>query len=134
MKCVALLVMASLILGAAFNAEAQTWVQLSGGAFAVTPDDLNRVQGTLESQVTAAAKARGLKLPPWRNFLLQYQPMYIKGLRVVEIEGSCQREPRIDIHKEFVADQISDGGTCYFVVLYVVDSHHYSNVAFHGYA
>ena len=52
---------------------------------------------------------------------------------MIEIQGSCQREPDIDIRKEFVGDQVDDGGTCFFMVLYVVDSDHYSNVVFHGY-
>lgn len=125
-----LLVMASFTLG---TAEAQTWVQLTGDAFVITPDQLNRMQGTLESRVRVAARAQGRKLPEWRQFLLQYRSEYIKGLRVIEVQGSCQPEPDIDIRKEFVGDQIDDGGTCYFMVLYVVDSHHYSNVVFHGY-
>jgi hypothetical protein len=36
--------------------------------------------------------------------------------------------------REFVDENVMDGGTCYFRVLYVVDSDHYSNVTFHGYA
>lgn len=134
MKYPVLLVMSSIVLGTAFDAKSQTWVQMTGGAFVITPDELDPIQGSLESRVTAAAKAQGLKLPEWRRFLLQYQPRYIKGLRVIEIQGSCRREPDIDIRKEFVGDQIADGGTCYFMVVYVVGSHHYSNVVFHGYA
>lgn len=131
MKYAVLLAMASFFLG---TAEAQTWVQLTGSAFVVTRDQLHLIQGTLESRVSAAARARGLKLPEWRQFLVQYRAEHIKGLRVIEVQGSCHREPGIDIRKEFVGDQVDDGGTCYFMVLYVVESHHYSNVVFHGYA
>lgn len=134
MKYAVFLVVALFVLGTSFAAQAQTWMQLSGGAFVITPDQLDRVQRTLASRVSAAAKARGLKLPSWQEFLLQYRSRYIKGLRVIEVQGSCQREPDIDIRKEFIGDQVDDGGTCYFMVLYVVDSHHYSNVVFHGYA
>lgn len=134
MRYAVLLVVASMILGTAFAAEAQVWVQVTGGAFVITPAELNRVQGSLKSRVTAAAKAQRLKLPPWRQFLLQYRSTYIKGLRVIEIQGSCQRKPHIDIRKEFVGDNITDGGTCFFTVIYVVNSAHYSTVAFHGHA
>jgi hypothetical protein len=107
---------------------------VDGGGFVVSRQVLSHIKATLASQITAAAKAQGQTLPPWQQFLVQFRATEVKGLRAVEIHGSCQAMPNVDTRKDFVDEQITDGGTCYFLVLYVLDSGRYSNVVFHGYA
>ena len=134
MRYTVLLALASILLEAPLHAESESWVQVAGGAFVIHPKELERIHASLQSQVTEAAKVQGTTLPPWRKYLLQYRGEYVKGKRAIEIHGSCERESHVDIRRVFVGDEISDGGTCYFTVFYLVDSGRYSNVAFHGYA
>ena len=133
-KSVVLSVLVVFLCGAPPCAEAESWVEVRGGHFAVPTDALGRIRATIESQVMAAAKARGHDMPPWREYLIQYRATEVHGHRAVEIHGSCHFDRGTDLGKEFYDEQVMDGGACFFYVFYQLDSGRYSNVAFHGYA
>lgn len=122
-----------LLLAASLGTRAETWVPVRGGSYALPSDVLAHIRSTLTAQVTAAATAQRQPLPPWSQFLLQYRTKRLDGRRVVEIHGACAVHSGQDIHTEFVDEGIADGGPCYFMVLYLLDSRQYSNVVFHGY-
>ena len=135
MKPVIVSVLAALLSGASFSVEAESWVEVRGGHFAIPSDALGRIHATIESQVKAAAKAQGREMPPpWREYLIQYRAIQVHGHRAIEIHGSCRFARSSDLGKEFYDEHVADGGTCFFYVLYVLDSGLYSNVSFHGYA
>ena len=57
----------------------------------------------------------------------------MQGHRVVDVHGSCEYDPHIDLKGRFYDEGVSDGGTCYFEVMYLPESGKYSNVVFHGF-
>jgi hypothetical protein len=134
MKAAVLLMLTVLLCAASVNAEAESWVEVLGGHFAVPTDTLGRIQATIESQVTAAAKAQRQDMPPWGEYLIQYRATEVHGRRAVEIHGSCHFDDGPDLRREFYDEHVKDGGTCFFYVVYLLDSGRYSNVVFHGYA
>ena len=113
-------------------ARAETWVELQGAAYSLAPDQLAHLQETLQAQVAAAAKEQGVEVPDWQKFLIQYSPRKMQGSRVVEVHGSCEVASGEDVKKRFIDEAVVDGGTCYFAVIYILDSGKYSNVVFHG--
>jgi len=115
-------------------AESESWVRVVGGAFVIQPKELDRMHVSLESTVTEAAKAQKKTVSAWNHYLIQYREKYVEGQRAVEVQGSCEHDSHIDTRREFVGDEIMDGGTCYFTVIYLIGSGRYSNVVFHGYA
>ena len=112
--------------------RAETWVEVKGSAFELAADQLAHLKETLQGQVVAAAKERGVEAPDWQKFLIQYSPRKMNGVRVVEVHGSCEVAPGEDVKKRFIDETVVDGGTCYFAVIYILDSDKYSNVVFHG--
>lgn len=134
MRYAARWMMVSILLVAPLYAESESWVHVEGGAFVVQAKDLARLQGSLESTVTDAAKAQEKPLLAWHTYLIQYREKYISGQRAVELQGACVHDSHVNIRSVFVGDEIMDGGTCYFTVFYVIGSGRYSNVIFHGYA
>src|SRR5438128_2609049 len=65
---------------------------------------------------------------------LESIPGSVPGQRAVELQGACRNDSPVDTRREFVGDEIMDGGTCYFTVFYFIGTGRYSNVLFHGYA
>jgi len=126
--------MVSILLVAPLYAESESWVRVLGGAFVVQAKELESMHASLELTVTNAAKAQKKTLPVWNRYLIQFREKYIEGQRAVEIQGSCEHESHMDIRRVFVGDEIMDGGTCYFTVIYLIGTGRYSNVLFHGYA
>lgn len=112
--------------------RAESWVEVKGGAFALAADQLAHLKETLQAQVVAAAKEQGVAGPDWQKFLIQYSPRKMSGVRVVEVHGSCEVGPGEDVKRRFIDETVVDGGTCYFAVIYILDSGKYSNVVFHG--
>jgi len=116
-------------------AQAERWVEVAQGPFAVPTDALVQIRATLEQQITTAVRSRGATPPPWRDYLLQYRGKTVNGTRVVEIHGSCHFDDgNFDFASNFYDEQVMDGGECYFVVYYTIESKRYSKVIFHGYA
>jgi hypothetical protein len=133
--CVAALsVLLSVLVSAPLTAAAETWADVQVGSFEVTPEVLTRIKGTLEAHVAASASKQGQALPSWSRFLLQYRGKRIQGHKAIEIHGSCDGGNSIDVHQDFLDERITDGGSCYFMTFYLVESGRYSNVVFHGYA
>jgi hypothetical protein len=113
--------------------RAQIWVEVKGGNYALAPDQLAHLKETLPARVLAAAKEQGVEAPDWQKFLIQYSPRKMHGVRVVEVHGSCEVAPGEDVKRRFIDETVVDGGTCYFAVIYILESDRYSNVVFHGY-
>ena len=134
MKYVVLLSAAFVLIGTVARAVSESWVEVGGGAFVIQPADLDRLHASLPMRITDAARAQGKTLPRWVQYLIQYQAQLIDGRRAIEIQGSCHHDVQVNIRRVFVGDEIMDGGTCYFTIVYLVDSGRYSNVIFHGLA
>ena len=124
--------MMSILLVGPLYAESESWVRVVGGAFAIQHKELKRMHASLELTVTEAAKAQKKTLPAWNQYLIQFREKYVEGQRAVELRGSCEHDSHIDTRREFVGDEIMDGGTCYFTVIYLIGAGRYSNVLFHG--
>jgi hypothetical protein len=107
--------------------SAQTWVEVKGSEFVVPPDALAEIKTTLKDHVILTGDGKG--------YLFQYRATTIKGLRTLEIHGSCQfDDKKFDTRSSFYDEEISDGGECYFLVYFVLKTKRYSNVVFHGVA
>jgi len=126
--------MVSILWVAPLYAESESWVHVVGGAFVVQAKELERMHASLERTVTEAAKAQKKTLHAWNGYLIQFREKNIEGQRAVELQGSCEHDSNMDIRRVFVGDEIMDGGTCYFTVIYLIGAGRYSNVLFHGYA
>jgi hypothetical protein len=113
---------------------AETWVEVRHGAFSVSNETLAQVRSNLKETVVAAMRAEGAKAPDWDGYLIQYRGATINGQRALEVHGSCHFDgQKFNDRSEFYDEGISDGGTCYFLVYFVVKTKRYSNVVFHGY-
>jgi hypothetical protein len=113
---------------------AETWVEVRHGTFVASNESLAQVRATLKETVVAAMRAKGAKPPDWDGYLIQFRGATINGQPALEIHGSCHFDgPRSDHRSEFYDEGVSDGGTCYFLVYFVVKTKRYSNVVFHGY-
>jgi hypothetical protein len=113
---------------------AETWVEVRHGVFAPSNETLTQIRAILKEAVVAAMRAKGVKPPDWDGYLIQYRGATINGQRAIEIHGSCHFDgPRSNNRSEFYDEGVSDGGTCYFLVYFVVKTKQYSNVVFHGY-
>lgn len=53
------------------DAQAETWIEVSGGSYIPAPDQLACLKDTLHGQVVASAKAQGVAGPSWKDFLIQ---------------------------------------------------------------
>jgi hypothetical protein len=112
---------------------AQTWVQVKHGAFATPEASLIQMKATLRDTITSAIRAKGEKPREWSRYLIQYRGARVRGLRAIEIRGSCRFEDKkFDTRSEFY--EVSDGGVCYSLVYYILKTGRYSNVVFHGVA
>jgi hypothetical protein len=106
---------------------AETWVEVTGGAFTPSSDSLVQIRATLQHTVAAT-------VAPWSGYLIQYRGAIVNGQRAIEIHGSCHFDTtNTDLHSQFYDEAVSDGGKCYFLVYFVVATRRYSNVVFHGY-
>jgi|ERR1700730_27106 len=115
--------------------HAENWVEVRHGAFATPGESLAQVRATLQEIVVAAIRAKGARPPDWSGYLIQYRGATVHGERAIEVHGSCSFDnARFDGRSEFYDEGVSDGGTCYFLVYYVIKTKRYSNVVFHGYA
>jgi hypothetical protein len=130
----AISVLLSVLVSAPLIANAETWADVQGGSFVVSTEVLTSIKGTLEAHVEAAATAQGQTLPPWSRFLLQYRGKRIQGHKAIEIHGSCDSGNSVDVHQDFLDERITDGGSCYSLTFYSLDTGRYSNVVLHGYA
>jgi hypothetical protein len=131
MRCVAIFLIAIALSPLCF---AETWVEVRHGAFAASNETLTQIRTTLKETVVAAMRAKGAKPPDWDGYLIQYRGATINGQRAIEIHGSCRFDgPRSNDRSQFYDEGVSDGGTCYFLVYFAVETKRYSNVVFHGY-
>jgi len=112
--------------------SAQTWVEVNGGKFLVAPKTISEVRASLRSRIEASFS--GAHSRNWDAFLVQYRSTVVKGHRALEIHGSCDfAKSNFNAQSEFYDERIMDGGECYFLVYYLLETKRYSNVTFHGF-
>ena len=113
---------------------AETWMEVSHRTFVASDETLAQVRATLKVTVVAAMRSEEAKPPDWDGYLIQYRGATINGQRALETHGSCHFDgPNFNDRSKFYDEAISDGGTCYFLVYFVVKTKRFSNVVFHGY-
>ena len=116
-------------------AHAERWVELTRSDRPVPADSLAQVRATLQVKVRDSIRAIGQEPPDWKDYLVQYRSTTVKGLPAIEIHGSCSyNDQGFDPRSEFYDERVIDGGTCFFLVYYMIKTKRYSNVVFHGYA
>jgi len=108
-----------------------SWIQVSGGAWVPTVDELSTIRTELRPFVEQAAVAEHQQLPPWDTYTFQYQGQVEGGRRFVFVNALCsQHEPLADLREELVL--VFDGGPCYFNVKYDPAQRKFFDLQFNG--
>jgi hypothetical protein len=95
---------------------AETWVKVSGGKWAPSPEILTDVRSQIESYVRGHAKAQGRELKRWQDYTFQYQAREEKGRKYIFVNALCGSTDRHTLDKQIIV--ILDGGSCFFNLKY----------------
>src|SRR4051812_9388541 len=77
-----LMAMVAILLVAPLNAGSESWMHIVGEVFVIQPKELQRMHGSLESQVTEVAKERKTSLPEQPRVLRPVMGDNLAGTRL----------------------------------------------------
>ena len=107
------------------------WVEVAGGTWKPTAQQLVEVESALKSEVPATAKNRG-RLSEWSQYRFQYQGrITLLGRKFIYINAFCSAEHR-SLDREWV--EVMDGGACYFRAKWDTGAHKLYELSVNGVA
>ncbi len=107
------------------------WLLVQDGDWEPTNLDLVAMKRGLQAHVEAEARRQGVIARDWEGFTFQYQGSFDPE-RKIHLFALCTVRRSIEELEQEFANEISDGGTCYFGTSYDPETRKFSTVHFHG--
>jgi hypothetical protein len=132
MRAVAAILAFSLPVFAA--AQAATWIEVSGGRWHPTAEQLGDAEAALRLQLPSAAKNRGT-IAKWSDYRFQYQGRSTAlGRKFIYVNAFCNDwgTGQRDLARQWL--EVDDGGACYFNAKYDPEQRHVYDLIVNGVA
>ena len=96
----------------AYAQERNHWFEVKGGSWKPDTTILAELKKQIVPAAQKAAKARGQKLRPWREYNFQYQGMEENKRRYILVNAFCSFTEKTDLSENWLV--FMDGGACFF--------------------
>jgi hypothetical protein len=114
-------------------AAASAWVEVKGGSWKPSIEQLSDVESALRGQIPPASRNRGT-IPEWHSYTFQYQGQTtLLRHRYVRVNAFCDSRGN---YPNITADWVlvMDGGACFFSAKFDVEEKRLYDIAVNGVA